>query len=302
MKKKVIRLTESQLDKIVKSVLNESYSGGIIQRGDGICEIICKRKLAMYGSNGDVVKMIQHLLYVNQYNTKYSGGGMNGDWCYSDWTKCDGLFKNQTQTAVEEFQSKNGLTVDGKVGYNTWKAMCESKIFIFSKSLPKNVFCKVCNCKDNQQDDNNVIDNDLDWESRRKKIKDEFTNTPPDFNPIKIVDGLDCVNIKDCMKKYLFGVTAPDYTGFMGCINNQTNKDIKLDYNKEDLYSDYGFVEGCTWHVKTDVKDGYRTVMKCPKTLNCMPGPGAEAAKMLEYCYSNAILACKKAGCTQIAV
>lgn len=34
--------------------------------------------------------------------------------------KCDGDFGNNTDHAVREYQSKNGLTVDGIVGYNTW--------------------------------------------------------------------------------------------------------------------------------------------------------------------------------------
>jgi hypothetical protein len=240
MKKRIVRLTESQLNKIVKTVLNESYSGGIIQRGDDICEIICKRKLAMYGSNGDVVKMIQHLLYVNQYNTKYSGGGMNGDWCYSDWTKCDGVFKNQTQTAVEEFQSKNGLTVDGKVGYSTWKAMCESKIFIFSKSLPKNVFCKVCNCKDKEE-----------WARGKDKRDGTLPDDLDDFiiDPIKIIDTIDCKNLKDCVKKHILGrpsVDRPsvDYKGFESCLRggkDGSGKNLSCDTCKRNFPE--GFID-----------------------------------------------------------
>ena len=149
MKKRVFRLTESQINRLSKRFINEGYMG-LISYDDTMCEIICKRKVAKYGSKGDVVQMIQHLLYINQYNTKYSGGGMKGDYCYSDWRECDGLFKNQTKTAVEEFQRFAGIKVDGVVGYETWKAMC-SKL-TFSKSLPKDKFCLQCPCDDFQDD------------------------------------------------------------------------------------------------------------------------------------------------------
>ena len=60
--KKIIKLKESDLQRIVKRVLSESYEGGSIQVGDEPCDIWCRKKLAKSGSNGDVVKMIQHLI------------------------------------------------------------------------------------------------------------------------------------------------------------------------------------------------------------------------------------------------
>ena len=68
MKKRIFRLTESQIDLLSKRFLNESYV--LITYQDTICEIICKEKVAKYGSKGDVVKMIQHILNVNQFNVK----------------------------------------------------------------------------------------------------------------------------------------------------------------------------------------------------------------------------------------
>lgn len=41
--------------------------------------------------------------------------------------KQDGLCGSQTSKAIKEFQKKNGLTVDGAVGLNTWKALLAIK-------------------------------------------------------------------------------------------------------------------------------------------------------------------------------
>jgi len=201
MKKRVFRLTESQIDRLSKRFLNESY--GLITYQDTICEIICKEKVAKYGSKGDVVQMIQHLLYANQYNTKYAGGGMKGDFCYKDFRECDGLFKNQTKTAVEDFQRDAGIKVDGVVGYETWKAMC-SKL-TFTVSLPKDKFCKECPCDDNEQ--NNFNDKDT-------------------YNPIKgdEINDIDCEVLKNCVRKYIYGSPAPDWSGFLECISNNSKQ------------------------------------------------------------------------------
>ena len=195
MKKRVFRLTESQIDRLSKRLLKESYLG-IIMPEDTMCEIICKLKLAKYGSKGDVVKMIQHLLYANQFNVKYSGGGMKGDWCYKDWRRCDGLFKNHTEDAVKDFQDYAGIKVDGIVGYNTWKAMCDK--LTFTDSLPKDKFCLDCPC-----DDFNDNFNDIDT-----------------YNPIEVIDELGCDTLKKCVKEYILK-PAPDYVGFESCIGGK---------------------------------------------------------------------------------
>ena len=201
MKKRIFRLTESQIDRLSKRFLNESY--GLITNQDTICEIICKEKVAKYGSKGDVVKMIQHILNVNQFNVKYAGGGMNGEFCYKDFRKCDGLFKKETKTAVEEFQGSTvHLQVDGVVGYETWKAMCSN--LTFTDSVPKDKFCAECPCDDNGQNDFNDKD---------------------DFNPI--VDGKpdwDCESLKDCVNKYIYGGAVQDYKGFFKCIEGNAKK------------------------------------------------------------------------------
>lgn len=203
MKKRVFRLTESQIQRLSKRFLVESVMGSVTYQ-DTLCVIICKEKVAKYGSKGDVVKMIQHLLYVNQFNTKYAGGGMKGDFCYKDYKECDGLFKNQTETAVEEFQKYAGIKVDGVVGYETWKAMC-SKLQ-FTDSVVKDKFCLYCPCDDNYQDD-----------------QDDFQDIDT-YNPGKEIDDIDCEKLKGCVKKYIYGSPVPDFTGFFKCIEGNAKK------------------------------------------------------------------------------
>lgn len=61
------------------------------------------RKQLSYGSRGSEVTDLQRLLNQNGYQLDE-----------------DGIFGNKTQTAVKDFQKKNGLTVDGIVGEQTW--------------------------------------------------------------------------------------------------------------------------------------------------------------------------------------
>lgn len=59
-----------------------------------------------YGSKGSDVQKLQELLNQNGYNLD-----------------TDGIFGSNTQNAVKEYQQKNGFTVDGIVGKNTWGAL-----------------------------------------------------------------------------------------------------------------------------------------------------------------------------------
>ena len=59
-----------------------------------------------YGSKGSDVTELQKLLNNNGYNLSV-----------------DGIFGNQTMSAVKDYQKKNSLTVDGIVGNNTWGAL-----------------------------------------------------------------------------------------------------------------------------------------------------------------------------------
>jgi len=62
------------------------------------------------GANNDDVKKLQELL--NKYGFKLS---------------VDGKFGQNTEKAVKEFQTKNGLKSDGKVGPNTWDALLKNQ-------------------------------------------------------------------------------------------------------------------------------------------------------------------------------
>ena len=59
-----------------------------------------------YGSKGSDVKTLQELLNQNGYSLD-----------------TDGVFGSKTQAAVKDYQKKNGLSVDGIVGKNTWGAL-----------------------------------------------------------------------------------------------------------------------------------------------------------------------------------
>ena len=59
-----------------------------------------------YGSKGSDVTELQKLLNQNGYTLD-----------------TDGIFGSNTQAAVKDYQQKNGLTVDGIVGNNTWGAL-----------------------------------------------------------------------------------------------------------------------------------------------------------------------------------
>lgn len=61
------------------------------------------------GSQGDDVKHLQTVLNKNGYNLTV-----------------DGIFGDKTLAAVQEYQKKNGLSVDGEVGVNTWTSLSKN--------------------------------------------------------------------------------------------------------------------------------------------------------------------------------
>jgi hypothetical protein len=146
-----------RLDKLKREAINEANKrnlglltesrAGSIEKGDtDTCLIKCNIKHAKYGSNGEIVKKIQHLLGNNGFNQGAQGGGIKKG-CLEEWPVCDGKFRKETKKAVEEFQRENKLSVDGVVGPKTLDKMCE--VLKFTISLPKEKFCPFqCKCDD----------------------------------------------------------------------------------------------------------------------------------------------------------
>lgn len=116
--KKKIKLTESDLENIIKRVLNEQSPK--ILRGL-LCPIACKTKVLGKGNTGEDVKLIQNALAKCGFNKEKFGGGMKVG-CDKDHTKCDGKFNTETVKAVKEFQKSvfdNPKEWDGRVGSKT---------------------------------------------------------------------------------------------------------------------------------------------------------------------------------------
>lgn len=72
--------------------------------------IIISYSTLQYGSSGSEVKKLQKELNKNGYKLDV-----------------DGQFGSKTQAAVRDYQKKNGLSVDGIVGKNTWGKLSSSK-------------------------------------------------------------------------------------------------------------------------------------------------------------------------------
>ena len=182
--KKIIKLTETQLHKIVKRVLTEQRAGIIQQQDTDFCLIVCDVKHAKYGSNGEMVKKIQHLLAANGFNEKYVGGGMESG-CDAEWPTCDGKFRKHTKDAVIEFQKAYNLKADGIVGPLTLKKMCE---------VLKNAdICPDCKCDDIKQRPPRLDNEDLILPS---PINDDIPGVG-EYVPT----GKDCATIVACIRQ-----------------------------------------------------------------------------------------------------
>lgn len=187
----------------LESVLNEARLP-IIQEGDDLCDILCGKKQAKFGSNGPVVQEIQHALNKCGFNVEKQGGGIN-EACKTSVQGCDGLFRKETQKAVEEFQKAMGLTVDGAVGYRTLTAMASNKANTQGGciDLPK------CDCKDKDTDNDNNDNQKSDWwnliDGGSSKMNDCDTINKCLYNAInkcKGVNGTSCFSntFFECMR------------------------------------------------------------------------------------------------------
>lgn len=122
--KKKIKLTESDLENIIKRVLNEAPLGASSQ--SPLCPIQCKTKVLGKGNAGEDVKLIQNALAKCGFNKENFGGGMKVG-CDKDHTKCDGKFNTETAKAVREFQKSVSITMDGLVGPKTLAKLMEGE-------------------------------------------------------------------------------------------------------------------------------------------------------------------------------
>ena len=73
------------------------------------------------GSSGEYVTLAQTLLIQRGYDLAPYGA--------------DGKFGAKTETAVKEFQRKNGLTADGIIGRNTWAALDSGKETMYTVTI-----------------------------------------------------------------------------------------------------------------------------------------------------------------------
>ena len=214
--KKIIKLTETQLHKIVKRVLTEQRAGIIQQQDTDFCLIVCDIKHAKYGSNGEMVKKIQHLLAANGFNEEFVGGGMESG-CDAEWPVCDGKFRKHTKDAVEEFQTNNKLKPDGIVGPLTLKKMCE--VLKSTNSLMKKPLCPDCKCDDIKQRPPRLDNEDLILPS---PINDDIPGVG-EYVPT----GRDCATIISCIRtirsgKHNYGQN--EWDAFLKCIGKIHNK------------------------------------------------------------------------------
>ena len=125
--KKKIKLTESDLENIIKRVLSEQTTS---ERESLLCPILCKKKVLGKGNAGEDVKLIQNALAKCGYNKEKFGGGMKVG-CDTDYTKCDGKFNTETDKAVREFQRSvfpnKPKEQDGFVGSKTLDKLMKGK-------------------------------------------------------------------------------------------------------------------------------------------------------------------------------
>lgn len=97
---KVMRRTRKK--SLVMAVARPKY-------GEEVETVTVELSVLKKGSRGGEVKALQRLLIGSGFGCGASGA--------------DGVFGNDTVTAVKEFQKRNGLTADGVVGQKTWSKL-----------------------------------------------------------------------------------------------------------------------------------------------------------------------------------
>ena len=95
--------------------------------------------------------------------------------CKDDYKKCDGKFLEETQKAVEEFQKKNNLKVDGSVGNATLLKMVATKCLKMDKD---------CDCKEEQKPTDDDTDDKIREDSKWWTIIDGGDSTLNDCGKI----------------------------------------------------------------------------------------------------------------------
>lgn len=88
--------------------LNIQFGAGIKVDGYAGDNTVNKLITVRSGARGNITKIIQELLIRKGYNVAHGA---------------DGIFGNGTKQAVMDLQRKYGLSTDGIVGKNTWKAL-----------------------------------------------------------------------------------------------------------------------------------------------------------------------------------
>lgn len=152
--KKIIKLTESDLIKIVKKLIKEQVEentdivNGLIELSNKNVTLINEpKKKSLKPFNPDT-EILQNALISLGYELPKFG--------------VDGKFGRETQRAVEEFQYENGLSVDGKVGSEDFKKMSE----ILIKRKPSNL--QTVKSEDNTlltQDKPNLVKSSDKWKT-----------------------------------------------------------------------------------------------------------------------------------------
>ena len=111
-----------------------------------------------YGSQGSDVTELQKLLNSNGYTLDV-----------------DGVFGDQTLSAVKDYQQKNSLDVDGIVGNNTWGALTKAN----TTQATTNATSTAATAPSFSYDDFKVSDSTAAADQKRQEVAD---SKPGDFS------------------------------------------------------------------------------------------------------------------------